>query len=459
MINNYSLIYKLYKYKMAEIFIKTLNETSKLIEEYLGIAKDALNLININIVGKISDNLNKINMLQKDLEKNSLINQINIFKEIKNIIKECVELLKSENIINNTLVGRSFTFISDVKKLRDGIIKSPEIFDKSFSQLMEDYSKIIPINTEEDRELIRKNPELLILMIGRLNDKKSQQIINKKMDEILQIDTELTDVASIVLRTWPRTSVIVNQKPTVMISTGQNIKYNLQGYVSASWVAKNKLGSSPTSGLSKLDIERCATITRGNETPVDFYIKEQTTSDLTISYGLETFKLDYMPEIPKKIISYGILLASDVAKNIILTPADDEKIPNKDESFRNDMLMRVKSNANAGLKEFLRTLDKSAYKSLLDLLKALVRICAASIKDSLITSSKDINKLLINMAVITDGIKRINIELSNIINNRFENISINTLMEKNDFNEIIQNSVMKSLDELNRQPSIFDQLF
>jgi hypothetical protein len=110
------------------------------------------------------------------------------------------------------------------------------------------------------------------------------------------------------------------------------------------------------------------------------------------------------------------------------------------------------------MRDWLRGKETFKFQTTRDIIKAVMKVCAIGIKNSLITSSTDVNKLLVNMAAITDSYKRVDSALTNNLNTRFGDIQADTLFNKIDFPEIMTSLADKSVDDINRQPSIFDLL-
>jgi predicted nucleic acid-binding protein len=437
-------------------FVDFVDDIEKSVNEFIKNAASVISLISPNTIGLISDNLNQINISKVNLEKDkksfkSIIHLDLILKSILNT----VDLLKSENIIKDVLVGRSFTVVAELKGLRDKIVNSTVEINNLYENCINELVNTLP--TDDDKDIIRSMPHILMRMTDKMDDYLSKKIINETIDNMLKLNVQPSETAKIVMRTWPRTAEIVNVEPTVSIVTGQNLKYNLQGLVNANWVAKHKLNESKTAGLSKLAIERCSTI---ESMPFikDCKFNEVESNEPTITYGDITYKLEYTPLLLTRQLSYAQILANEAFINIELNPPEEELNYKKDESFKIDMLTRVKSSCINETRKWLRNKEEFKFQKVSDLIKDLMKVCAIGIKDSLTTTSSDVNKLLINMAAITDSYKRVNAALTNNLNTRFGEIDINTLLNKNDFAEIMISLVDKSIDEINRQPSVFDLL-
>jgi hypothetical protein len=489
-------------------FIKYIDETQKLINDYVSKASSVISLLTPDAIGKVADNANQINISKANIDKEK-----NIFKLITHLdivlksILESIDAVKSENVIKEVLVGRSFTVVAEIKAVRDKIIEASSEIKNLYEKIINEFVNIGPA-TEEDKELIRKTPILLIRMADKMTDARSVKLINEIVDGMLKLSVVPTATAQICMRTWPRTGDEVDTDPTVEIVTGQNLKYNLQGLVSANWVAKHKLGESKTAGLSKVVIERCSTIeafkkaspkhespkeafkkaspkdespkheSPKHESPKDESSKEESpkhespTDELsesaffretesntpTITYGGSIYKLEYMPTILSRQITYAQILANAAFSNITLNPPIDEMDYRRDEAFKVDMMSRVKSNVAAAMRDWLRGKETFKFQTTRDIIKAVMKVCAIGIKNSLITSSTDVNKLLVNMAAITDSYKRVDSALTNNLNTRFGDIQADTLFNKIDFPEIMTSLADKSVDDINRQPSIFDLL-
>lgn len=461
-----------------EKYINIINKIVDNIKKYISEVNNILSLT--SLIGQLNDNNVKINLLLEELNKEkSIIKKISKLDELENIIKKSLEIIKSEHIIKDVLVGRSFTFVADIKTLRDEIIEiEPQLMtmhDAAITELID----IIPLNTEEEKDEVYKNPKILVRLLDKMNDPKTVVIINKMIDDLMKLPNEPSEVANITMRTY-KTEDLQETKcdNTIIINTGQNLKYNLQGLVSASWVAKNKLGESPNSGISELTIKRLTTIekidnnrqsertqSQSQRIPIEaetdkinITAKNNKVGDQNcISYGDKTYKLDFMPNLLNRQYTYAAILAENIANNIVLNPPDLE-IENKsvEESFKNDIMSRIRSNSSAALREWLRNVPKM--KDIRELIRELMKVCAGAIKNSLIVSSKDVDKLLINMAVITNAYKRVESALLNNLRDRFGDIDINELTKKQDFNEIMQALISKSIEDINNQPSILDLL-
>jgi hypothetical protein len=498
-----------------EEYKKYIDLETKLIQKYIEETKSSISLISPNTIGKIADNNNKIDILLRDVDikksKNDIKNIIDIIKslyEIKNIIIDNINETKSEEILKNVLAGRSFTFVADIKKLREKIdsvdilmqlydevvdefIKKMQLFDdKNNKNLIDFVSYIENDNHIAGIDILLKNIDDFynsdIDIINRID-----KIIDKLTKKLMKFDFEPTPNAELLMRTYEKDlkdfekifqqndtekifqREILKKSPSkieendkqddeseispseiICIDTGETIIYNLQGLVDANWIAKNKLADSPGAGLSNNAVKRLNTISK-DENKIDKSRKFTFNRDAKyITFGGDIYELKNFPELNVEQITYGRILAENAAENIVLVPPEVEYRNKKtDESIKEGILLRIKSNVSADL----RKVDFKSFKDLKninDLLKKVTRICAGAIKNSLYTAENNTDALLNNMSALTDAYKRVDIGLITQLNERFGQISLEELMAKNDLNEIIQSLASKAINEIDRQPSI-----
>lgn len=445
-------------------FISYIKNEISLIQKYVEETKSSISLISPNTIGKIADNINKIDILLAD-SKGTILEKAKRINEVKNIIMSCIDEVKSESVMKNVLVGRSFTYVSDIKNLRqkiDSIGELTKLYDSVIAELLTELN----IDNKEkadqfvDEIAADKSPTAIDLLMKNIDNKyldfiKVGQIIDKLLAEMMKFDFEPTDIAGLLMRTYCRGKEVgteIESGEIISINTGQSIKYNLQGLTSADWVSKNKLGDSRNGGLSSNAVKRLNTIEDlGQFAEIALTFNKDAKY---ITYGGIVYELEYGPNLHVEQITYARLLAETAAKHITLNPpALEMNKKHRDESIKEGIILRIKSNVSAELRK-----AKFEAKNIRDLLKAVMKICAVAIKNSIFTSEKDIDSLLIHMSTLNDAYKRVDIGLATELNERFGQISVENLMERNDFDEIIQSLANKAVDEIDRQPSVLDLL-
>jgi hypothetical protein len=475
---------------MEKQFVEYVTDIIKKIQKFVDETQTILALKSPELIGRIADNNNIIDERLNKFNQTDNINKLVCIYDIKKHLFDSINELKSKNILADAVINRSFTYVDDIKKIYNSIINSVDDVEKYYKELNDSIIKLLDITTQEkadilfDKIVALNNTNIITAILFNVvpNSKffaspKVKKTINDIIKETIDIKLEFTDIAKILTTTYPTDAEFngpinlpVDKKNIssadnknissvdnmISINTGNIIYYNLQGMVDANWVGKNKLNVAKNSGLNIQTIKRLTTI---SDTQISDYVEggdENTNHDRYITYGGQVYKLLYLPPDNIQEISYAIILADHIAGKIILNPPNLEMDIKKDESIKDGIMLRIKSNVAAELKNLLKVTPDSA--NIKDLIKLIVKTCAVGIKNSVIVTNKDMDSLLINMAALTDMYKRVDNSFRNLLNERFPNIESAELIKKNDFKEIIMSLTNKALDDINRQPSVLDQL-
>ena len=458
-------------------FTDAILETKKEINNYINETKSIWSLYNFETVGKIADygndldiilnnntnniiqnnNVNISNMSQQCIKCTAVISKIN---KLYNIINKMIDLIEPENIIKEAVLGRSFTYVDNIKHLRGKIISRKsainDIYEKNVNDIVNKLKT--ELNADNVNEFISnlENKEFLFRLINIpiIGDNTTAL---KYMDEIktsLMIPNyEISPTMLLLMRTYPKFEKVTNYQVdnVININTGQVINYDLRGLTSAGWVAQNKLGENINTGLSSAFVRRLNLIQNVTGKINKSDISGQQ-SDNKISFGGDIYTTMIMPSY-LEFITIGEILGENILKNIVLTPPnmniDNNAIKAKSESY----LLRIKTNLSSAINKWIRTPNKNDYESPDDFINKFMSVAKEAIKEAFIITED----LLLIYSILVECYKRFEIYIGEKLELKTAD-DLKNLLNKQDLLEYIQLVTVGAANDINRQPSPLDNL-
>ena len=400
--------------------------------------KTYINDINNDKANRSVDDVHAIELLMNEYKSN-LETFPNLDKIALLLDKVIIEITPIAYVENMT---RSFTYVDAAKQKRIELLQMrDEIYNKLNDETEKFVSKI-KLNTDAEIKAFVNNLNDISLLTYLMTQPKVAN--NKYVLDYLEsaknklfTAPDMTPTASILIRTWP-TRDIADAKITnpTSICTGQVMKYNLQGFTSAGWVAKNKVNEPNNAGLSDKTITRQAVI---QKLPSKSF--EIALGELGVTYGNDIYEVENI-NIYHDILAINKIIDIDIPLN-----------PVRDESKSNtpNLVNRIKITVHGAIEKWARTGGIEKIKKCPDvkcITKELNIVAIPAIKDALFVSSDDEDILLSYISILMECYRRFDNSLK---------VSMD-ILDKSDIVEIIQNLTSKAIDDFARQPSPLDMI-